>query len=162
MVSMSVLMPQVYNASVVVYNRYTSGILETEYYVGTLFDRVCIELTKGANIQKSGMSDASACKLKIPNTSDLPKPYVPPELWLKKTTEEREKFFTLNDGNGDFFAVSKMLSLNIDFNLPVGLVESRNYDGGFFEFLKEEYGYSFLISSVDEGKLIPKFEVYGK
>ena len=40
-----------YVDSVIVYNRYVNGLMETEQYFGTRFDNVRVELTQGANRQ---------------------------------------------------------------------------------------------------------------
>lgn len=134
--------------------------METEYYFGTRFDNVRIELTQGANIQKSGMEDASSCIVKIPNNNNLPKPYMPPKPWEKLTTEEMLKYFSI-DKNEDFFLIVKKKDLGIDIGAPVGFITSDDY-GGFFDYCKSQYGYTFIISTVDIYNLIPRFEIGGK
>ena len=90
-----------YVDSVVVYNRYINGLMETETYFGTRFDNVRVELTQGANQKASGMENASVCVVKIPNVN-LPKPYKAPEVWNDLTTEDMLESFTL-DTEGKIF-----------------------------------------------------------
>lgn len=60
-----------YKDAVVLYNRHYNDTLETEYYFGTLFENVRIELTQAENINKSGMKDADSFLVKIPNDGTL-------------------------------------------------------------------------------------------
>jgi len=152
-----------YVDSIVVYNRYTEGSPEKEYYVGTRFDGVRIELTKGANIRESGMENADSCIVKIPNDSTLQKKYVAPRIWKTLSGDEKLKCFTLNPEGKDFFSIIKKKGLEIDLDLPVGLVEeSEQYMGGLYQFLRSQYGYTYTMSTVDIYDLIPRFEVSGK
>lgn len=147
-----------YKDSIVVYNRYAKG---PEQYFGTRFDNVRVELTQGADQKVSGMEDVSACVVKIPNT-DLPKPYIAPKAWKRLTEEERAEHFTLDAESQNFFVIVKKEELGIDIDVPVGLVESDNYTGGLFEYVKEQYGYAFSLDTVDVYSLIPRFEIGGK
>ena len=54
-----------YVDSIVLYNRYVDPDSEKEYYFGTQFEGVRVEMTQGANIQKSGIDSADSCKAKI-------------------------------------------------------------------------------------------------
>lgn len=147
--------------SIVVYNEYQSRTPRKQYYFGTRFDNVRIELTQGANITKSGMENASACVVKIPN-GNLPKPFLSPEVWKKLTTEEMLENFTLNKGK-DFFVIVKKEELGIDIDVPVGMVDSGEYgDSGYFDFMKNKYGYAFTVDTVDVYNVIPRFEIGGK
>ena len=149
-----------YVDSVIVYNRYETRTEETEQYFGTRFDNVRVELTQGANIKASGMENASVCVVKIPNTN-LPKPYKSPPVWVKLTTEEMAENFTLNKGE-DFFVIVSQADLGIDVDLPEGMIDSAIYPGGFFEHVKNKYGYSYSVDTVDVYTLIPRFEIGGK
>ena len=152
-----------YVDSVVVYNRYLNMIAgEKELYFGTRFDGVRVELTQGANIKASGMENASVCVVKIPNNGNLPKPYTPPEVCNDMTTEEMVKNFTLDSTAENFFIVVKKVGLGIDIEVPLGLIESDTYKpGGFFEVIKNRYGYVFSIKTVDVYDIIPRFEIGG-
>ena len=153
-----------YVDSVIVYNRYVNGLMETEQYFGTRFDNVRVELTQGANQKASGMENASVCVVKIPNTN-LPKPYKAPSVWKKLTTEEMFENFTLATESKDFFVIVNKADLGIDVDLPVGMIESDNYEGysgGFFEYVKTKYGYAFSVDTVDGYSVIPRFEIGGK
>lgn len=150
-----------YIDSVVVYNRYYNDTTNSEQYFGTRFDGVRVEFTKEENQSRTGSEDVSDCLLKIPNDSTLPKPYIIPELWNDLTTDEMLEKFTLST-EGDFFVLVKKEELNLDIDVPVGLVESNNYDGGFFERMKTKYGYVYNINSFAVFKLIPYFQVGGK
>ena len=147
-----------YKDSVVVYNRYAKG---PEQYFGTRFDNVRVELTQGTDQKVSGMENVSACVVKIPN-SDLSKPYIAPKAWKKLTEEEKAEYFTLDAESQNFFIIVKKEELRIDIDVPIGLVESDNYAGGYFEYVKEQYGYAFSLDTVDVYNLIPRFEIGGK
>lgn len=123
-----------YVDSVVVYNRYVNGLMETEQYFGTRFDNVRVELTQGANQKESGMENASVCVVKIPNVN-LPKPYKAPEVWNDLTTEEMLENFTLDTQGKNFFVIVQKAELGIDIVVPVGLIDQgeTKYPGGFFE-----------------------------
>lgn len=154
-----------YVDSVIVYNRYESGLYETEQYFGTRFDNVRVELTQGANIKASGMQDASACVIKIDTASvkDSGKEYKSPPVWMKLTTEEMLETFTISSENKDFFVIVKKDDLGIDVDLPVGLIDkSTLYPKGFFEYVKTKYGYAFGVETVDVYTVIPRFEIGGK
>lgn len=150
-----------YVDSVVVYNRYVTGLREEEQYFGTRFDNVRIELTQGANQKVSGMENASVCTVKIPN-GNLPKPYKAPQIWQAQTTKEMLETFTLDTRGKNFFVIVKKADLGIDIDVPVGLVESNDYEGGFFEYIKTKYGYAFGVDTVDVYTLIPRFEIGGR
>lgn len=151
-----------YVDSVVVYNRYLSTLLQIEYFIGTRFDNVRVELTQGANIRESGMENADSCLVKIPNDGLPPKPYKAPEVWKNLTTEEMQKYFTLDKDGGNFFSIAKKKELGIDIELPVGLIQSDTYHGGLYQYLRGKYGYTYTIKTVDVYNLIPRFEVSGQ
>lgn len=150
-----------YVDSVVVYNRCVSGLKETEQYFGTPFDNVRVELTQGANQKTSGMENASVCVVKIPN-NNLPKPYKAPAVWNRLTAEEKFESFTLDTEGKNFFVIVKKEELGIDIDVPVGLIEGSDYDNGFFEHIKGQYGYAFSVDTVDVYNLIPRFEIGGR
>lgn len=159
-----------YTDSVVVYNRYVNGLYETTQYFGTRFDNVRIELTQGANQKASGMENASVCTVKIPPESvkKSGKKYKSPEVWNDLTTDEMLETFTLDTEGKNFFVIAKMvnevLGIDIDIDVPVGLLESDYYEeyGGFFEYIKTKYGYAFGVDTVDVYTLIPRFEIGGR
>lgn len=149
-----------YVDSVVLYNRYVDPDSEKEYYYGTRFDDVRIELTQGANIQKSGVDSADTCKVKIPNDGSLPKPYMAPEIW--QSEGEKSSFFTINIAGTDFLVITKKTELGIDIEVPDGLVDSDTYEGGFFQYIKETYGHAYKVTTSNVYNVIPRFEVGGK
>lgn len=150
-----------YEDAVIVYNRYTKGVKEEEFFVGHRFDDVRVELTQGANQMKSGMENASKCIVKIP-MSEATDSYIPPRQWQALNEEEKLNFFTLDVEAKNFFVVVKKKLLGIDEKLPTGLVESEDYNMGFFNHVKKEYGYAFTVETVDSYSLIPRFEIGGK
>ena len=153
-----------YVDSVVVYNRYINGLMETETYFGTRFDNVRIELTQGANQKASGMENASVCVVKIPN-ANLPKPYKAPEVWNDLTTEEMLESFTLDTKAKNFFIIVKKSDIAVDIDVPLGLIEQdyeKYGDDGWFGYMKKQYSYVFGIDTVDVYTLIPRFEIGGR
>ena len=151
-----------YVDSIILYNRYVNGVLETETYFGTRFDNVRVELTQGANILQSGLESADSCLVKIPNNATLPKPYMPPEVWNDQTTEVMEQNFTIDTANRNFFVIVKKPEFGIDLELPVGVIESDVYRGGYFQYTKERYGHAYMADTLNVYSLIPRFEIGGK
>ena len=151
-----------YVDSIILYNRYVNGVLETETYFGTRFDNVRVELTQGANILQSGLESADSCLVKIPNNATLPKPYMPPEVWNDQTTEVMEQNFTIDTANRNFFVIVKKPEIGIDLDLPVGVIESDAYRGGYFQYTKERYGHAYMADTLNVYSLIPRFEIGGK
>lgn len=151
-----------YEDSIVLYNRYVTGVMESEVYIGTRFDRVRVELTQGANVRKSGIENADACLVKIPNESALPKPYKAPEVWSNLEDDEKQKYFTLGTGGQSFLLIVKKEELGIDLEAPVGIIQSDLYQGGFYNYIRSKCGYAYAVNTVDVYRLIPRFEVSGK
>lgn len=151
--------------SIIIYNEYQSRT-QGQLYFGTRFDNTRIELTQGENITKSGLENANVCLVKIHKTN-LPKPYLVSEAWRKKNTEEMLETFTLNKGK-DFFVIVKRKGLNIDIkDLPEGKVESDTYAEGWFDYVKNKWGYAFAINTIDDYEVefdctMSRFEIGGK
>jgi hypothetical protein len=153
-----------YVDSVIVYNRYVDSLMEIEYYVGTRFDNVRVELNQGANIRTSGMENADSCLVKIPNNGTLPKPYKAPKEWLNTPNEEKLECFTFDPDNKDFFTIIKKSELGVDVTeLPEGLVKSKDFSkNGFYQHIRGKYGYTYAMHTADVYNLIPRFEVSGQ
>lgn len=151
-----------YNDSVIVYNRYYNRTTEEEYYIGTLFEGVRIELTQGANIQNSGIENADACIVKIPNNELLPKRYVSPVEWCNLTQDEQIETFTLDKDDEDIFIIAKKQELGIDRELPIGLITRETYAEGLLQYLSQNYGYVYKLHTVDVYNLIPRFQIGGR
>ena len=136
-----------YVDSVVIYNRYINGLMETETYFGTRFDNVRVELTQGANQKASGMENASVCVV-----------------WNDLTTDEMLESFTLDTEGKNFFVIVKKSELGVDIDVPTGLIDQdeTKYPGGFFEYIKTKFGYAFSVDTVDVYTLIPRFEIGGR
>lgn len=146
--------------SVVVYNMYVNGLHEETQYFGTRFDNVRIEFTQEENQNKAGKEDASVCLLKIMNDNTLPKPFKEPREWEHLTTDEMLQYFTL-DIDGDFFVIVKCKELNLDRQAPIGVCDSNAYDGNFFEYMKQNYGYVYSMNSFARTIGIKYFQVGG-
>ena len=149
-----------YKDAVVLYNRHYNDTLETEYYFGTLFENVRIELTQAENISKSGMKDADSFLVKIPNDGTLN--YVNPPDWENMSEEEKLKHFTLRSNDFDFVVIAKKDELLIDKELPVGLINSDDYPGKFFQYMVNEKGNCYKVNTIGVYNLIPMFEIGGK
>ena len=148
-----------YVDSVVVYNYYSEG--ERTYYYGTRFDGVRVELTQAANIQKNGMENADAFLVKIPNDGSLPKPYMPPEQWKKLVEDQKQEAFTLDKAHNDFVVIVKKEDLGINITLPTGRINDQDYQSGFYQHIREKYGFTYTVNTVGVYLLIPRFEVGG-
>lgn len=149
-----------YKDAVVLYNRHYNDTLETEYYFGTLFENVRIELTQAENISKSGIKDADSFLVKIPNDGTLN--YVNPPDWENMSEEEKLKHFTLRSNDFDFVVIVKKDELLIDRELPVGLINSDDYPGKFFQYMITEKGNCYKVNTISAYSLIPRFEIGGK
>jgi hypothetical protein len=149
-----------YKDAVVLYNRHYNDTLETEYYFGTLFENVRIELTQAENISKSGMKDADSFLVKIPNDGTLN--YVNPPDWENMSEEEKLKHFTLRSNDFDFVVIAKKDEFLIDRELPVGLINSDDYPGKFFQYMLNEKGNCYKVNTISVYSLIPRFEIGGK
>lgn len=147
--------------SVIVYNGYEDGLMETVYFVGTRFDNVRVELTQASNIKESGNENSDSCLIKILNNENLSKPYLPAQLWKKLPNEEKLNYFTLDEKGKDFFVIVKKKNINIDYELPVGLVENDDYKGGFYQYVRDNFGFAYAIHSLNIPDMIPRFEVSG-
>lgn len=148
-----------YDDAVIVYNRFLKGTLETEYYVGRRYDNVRIELTQGANISNSGLESASSIRVKIPK--DEVANYVPPAVWGKMDLDEKLDSDTFAPDCIVIIVKKKELNIDYDLELPTGLIRSDDYAKGFFNYLKNEFGYTFDIKTVDIFQLIPRYELGG-
>lgn len=146
-----------YNDSVIVYNRYTVGTLETEYYIGRRYDNVRVELTQGMNIASSGLESANSVTVKIPR--DEVANYMPPAKWMDiEDKTDIDTFMT-----DSLVIIAKKEELGIDYNieLPTGLVRSDDYDRGFMDYLKRTYGYTYNVKTIDIYQMIPRYELGG-
>lgn len=155
-----------YDDSIILYNAHESGTLGKQLYFGTRFDNVRIELTQGANIRQSGLENADICVVKIPNDGNLPKPYMPPEVWNGQTEEVMEQNFTIDTANSNFFVIVKKKGLGIDLELPEGMIESSSYKAGgisgYLNYCKTNYGHVYVVNTLDTYDLIPRFEIGGR
>ena len=149
----------VYIDSIVIYNRFIDGLMETETYYGTRLDGVRVELTQGNQIATTGNQNADACVVKIPAAVTGGK-YLPPKQW--EEAQDKTKNFSLNNENKDFFVIVRKPLLGINIDLPVGMEDSEAYQGGFFQEVCRQYGYAYQITTVDIYELIPRFEIGGK
>ena len=154
-----------YNDSVVIYNFYHNSTSGNDQYYGTRIDGVKLEFTEEKNQNKSGSEDVSVCILSIKNDNTLPKPYIDSKSWAKLVGDEMLNYFTLNT-DGDFFVLVKRDYLNLDVKSPVGLVNGGlspyTEEGGVLDYMKENYGYVYDLSSFASFKGLPRFEVGGK
>lgn len=152
-----------YDASVILYNYYENSVTEDSYFFGTRFDNVRVELTEAANIRASGLENADSCTLKIKKDKNLPKTYLPPKQWENLTTDEMENYFTIRKDENDFFVIVKKDSLGINVDLPVGIVDNNNraYRNGFYQYVRERYGYTYAIHTADSFDQLERFEATG-
>lgn len=148
-----------YEDSVIVYNRWEEN--GDEYYSGTRFDNVRIELTQGSSMRTNGLESTSECVTKIPIMGDLSKRYLPPMQWKRLEQVEKQNYFTFNKDNLSFFVIVKKKELGIDIELPEGLITREEYPDGFYEYVSNRYGYAYLLNAVDVFGLIPRFEISG-
>lgn len=144
-----------YNDSIMVYNKYTEGLMQKEYYIGTEIKNVRVEMTEATNRNKSGLTNADRYVVKIPKSA-LPKPYIEKDKWDLLT----DKTVKITFSKDDFIVITKKEELNIEEFLPSGLVESEDYTNGFFNYVKT-FTNAFQIGSVDIFQLIPRFQISG-
>ena len=148
-----------YVDSIVVYNRWEEN--GDEYYSGTRFDSVRIELTQGSSMRTNGLESTSECVTKIPITKERSEKYLPPMQWKDLDQVKKQSHFTFDKDNHTFFAIAKKKELGIDIELPVGLITREKYPEGFYEYVSNHYGYVYLLNAVDVFSLVPRFEISG-
>lgn len=148
-----------YVDSIIIYNRALEGSpKKEEVYYGTRMDNVRVELNQSTDTDNVGGRNTDSCVVKIPEayTAD----YIPPAQWLN-AEEYREKHFTFNKDNKDFFIIVRKKNIRVDIDLPAGRIESTGYQGGFFQYICSKYGYAYPVKSVRTFDLIPRFEIGG-
>lgn len=137
-----------YDKTVTLFHRFYDAEKEMENWFPTVLDNANLIITKGANVAKSGVSDADTAKLSI-DLNNLPKPYVKPKEWERLPVEEKGKCFTISEPE-DFF-VKGALSGEI--------VLEEN----FFEWMKAGFDDVFKVVCVDcYEDIMPHLEVGGK
>ncbi len=162
MINMREQFPEVYNCSIVLYNRYENKTAGEEQYFGTRFDNIRVAVSQAANIQAAGLETANACTVTIPK-ADLPKPYKPAEEWNDLSAEQMEEYFTVSTTEQNFFIVAKKEDSGIDIDLPTGIIhEDTKWRLGWYNYCKEMYGYVYEVKTLDEPVLIPSFVIGGR
>lgn len=147
-----------YIDSIIVYNRILEeSQMKKEVFYGTRIDRVRVELNQSVDTDNVGNKITDSCVVKIPIKEAAD--YISPSQW--KRVADKEKYFTFNKENKDFFVIIHKKSIKVDIELPMGKVESTKYQGGFFQHICNEYGYAYPIKSVRTFDLIPRFEIGG-
>lgn len=150
-----------YHDSIILYNHVAEGPAgeKKEYYYGTRFDGVRVELDQQNGTALTGDVNADSCIVKIPE--ELTGKYLTPKAWARLKREKRPEYFTLDRTGSHFFAIAKKKSLKIDVNLPVGEVDGSVYEGDFRRHIEAEYGYTYKLNTVRDYELIPRFEIGG-
>lgn len=162
MINMAKYFPQVYNCSIVLYNRCENETAGEEQYFGTRFDNIRVAISRAADIQAGGLETANTCTVMIPK-ADLPKPYLPFKLWDRLTAEDRVGSFTISTIEKDFFVIAKKADSGIDIDLPVGIIhEDSKWSGGWYQYCKGKYEHVYLVKTLDEPVLMPSFAIGGR
>lgn len=140
-----------YNKTVTVWNKYATGLMENETWLPTLIENVRLLVSRGNNIQNSGVESADSARLHIMDGVSIPaKGYLPPPDWNSLEGPEKAGYFTLDSGNDTFFVEGDTTA--------VDPADKTN----FFNFMKENYHNCFKITSVDRFEIIPHWECWGK
>lgn len=137
-----------YNKTVTVYNKYesTDDVMGGETWLPTVFENVRLQVTKGANVATSGLSDADSASLHIKRVG-LPKPYLQPLAWQALSNEDKPNNFTLTGGT-DFFVEGDTSAVPIT-------------EDDFFSYMKSHYDNCFKMTNIDTYDLISHFEIGG-
>jgi len=136
-----------YNKTVTVYNKYTEDdVMGGETWLPTVFTDVRFQVTKGANVATSGLSDADSATLHIKRLN-LPKPYIQPLAWQALSSLDKANNFTLTGGT-DFFVEGDTSAVTVT-------------EDDFFSYMKAHYDNCYKITNVDIYDLIPHFEIGG-
>lgn len=140
-----------YCKTVTIWNKCIDGLWEKEVWIPTVIENVCLLASRGNNIQNSGNAAADSARLHISDAlSDSQKKYMPYAEWITLADSERESYYTLESENNSFFVEGDSSK------------EDPSVQVNFFEYMKENYGNCFRITSVDRFEVIPHFEVWGK
>ena len=98
------------NKVVTVFNKHFDAITEEETWIPTVLNNVNLSITRGANVEKTGLESADTCKLFVDSTA-TEKSYIAPIEWNKKTFDEKSNFYTF--GNEDFFVEGDLSEVTI-------------------------------------------------
>lgn len=110
--------------TVTVYNAHENmDTLKNEYNI-TVLEGVFLDISKGANVMKSGLENADAATLFIPfgikavsGVTGQPQTYIEPKEYIR--AEDKSKFWTIRpggtDSNKDCFFVKGKVVANMDF-----------------------------------------------
>lgn len=125
---------------VTVYNAYEDGNLNIVYNV-TVLNGVLMDESKGTNIVKSGLSDADAVTMFIPDgvdardgTTGNAKTYLPPKEFY--ASQNKSSYWTLDTGGQESATATYFIKGNIVENLS-------------YAKLREKYDAVYDVSSVD-------------
>lgn len=120
-----------------------------EVWYPTVIANARLLVSKGTNIQKSGLETADAARLHIDDEISSPsKPFKSRSEWDALPDGQKAQYWTLDSDKGTFFVEGDCSSDEIVPN--------------FFEVMKKRHDNCFRVSSVDRFGLIPHFEVWGK
>lgn len=127
--------------TVTVYNIWEDADTLEMHYNLTVLRGVLLDISKGSNVQKSGLKDADSATLYIPFNvtaedplSGAEKKYVPPKEFNAK--EDRSGFWTMDTGGASSSASSFFIKGEMSEEMTFGVAQ-RNFD------------YVFDISTVD-------------
>lgn len=134
------------NKTVTLFNRVWDDDSETESWLSTVLTSVNVVATQGANISKSGLSDADTVKLYV-DLSGQSKKYVQPKEYASMTDRSNVLTFTPQT---DFFVVGDKSSV-------------PSTEAGFFDHMVNTYDDVYRITTVDVYEdVMPHIEVGGK
>ena len=135
------------NKVVTVFNKHFDAITEEETWIPTVLNNVNLSITRGANVEKTGLESADTCKLFVDSTA-TEKSYIAPIEWNKKTFDEKSNFYTF--GNEDFFVEGDLSEVTI-------------LDSNFLEWMMSHYDNVFRVTTIDRYvDVLPHLEVGGK
>lgn len=145
-----------YDNNIVLYIPINTEVDEPMRWYSYVLSNCRVELVEGKVQQINGSEEANKIVIKIYD-KDITIPYTTPEKWEKIGNKQNNITFNKNS----YILLKNVLSLSIDINPPIGLINEKDYDKGLIDYLTEEYGGIYKVNTIEHYDLIPHWHIGG-
>lgn len=145
-----------YDNNIVLYIPINTAVDEPMRWYSYVLSNCRVELVEGKIQQITGSEEANKIIVKIYD-KDITIPYITPEKWEKIGNKQNNITFNKNS----YILLKNVLSLSIDINPPIGLINEKDYDKGLIDYLTEEYGGIYKVNTIEHYNLIPHWHIGG-
>lgn len=138
--------------TVTLFNREYDVDMETETWLPTVLNNVNLQISKGANIEKNGLSDADSVRLFL-DESSTSKKFLMPKEWGNLGALNKANYYTAasDESHPDFFVKGDLSELNI-----AGI-------DNLYEYMLKNYDDVYRVTTVDRyEKVMAHMEIGGK